>query len=140
MSLESSFKYKWIMSRTKKLNWASAVDACKAKGMELAEIKSDENSKVLLKFLNNFFHVHRYDPRAYVGISREANSEIYKTVSNGNKVNFNLVVHETLMDYFGKTCLVADAFQSRAKFTVSLCDQEHQFICEKIEGSASGIM
>ena len=128
------------MSRTLKTDWAAAVEACKTNGMQLAEINSDDNSAVFLRFMGNFHYVYSTYPRAYVGISKPAGNETWFAVSSGNKVNFNLIVNQRLNDDTGKRCLIAEATSNGAEFSDTLCDEENLFICEKFEGRAEGVM
>lgn len=128
------------MSRTLKADWAGAVEACITNGMKLAEIHSDGNLSVFLRFMGNFHFVHDVYPRAYVGILRPAGSETWIASSNGNEVGFNLIVNQRLNDDTGKRCLIAEATSTTAEFSDTLCDEENFYICETFEGKSEGIV
>lgn len=140
MRFESYLKYQWFMSRTLKADWASAVEACKTNGMKLAEINSDDNSAVFLRFLRNFHYVYSTYPRAYVGISKPADDETWFAASNGNKVNFNLIVNQKFNDDTGKRCLIVEATADSTEFSDTLCNEENLYICEKLDGRSEGVM
>ncbi|CAO1367336.1 unnamed protein product [Diamesa tonsa] len=140
IGFESSYKYQWFMSRTLKADWAAAGEACKANGMKLAEIQSEGNLAVFLRFLGNFHYVHNYYPRAYLGISKSAGNETWFAASHDNEIDFNLVVNQRLTDDTGKRCLIAEATADSAGFTDSLCDEENFYICETFVGRSEGVV
>ncbi|CAO1305875.1 unnamed protein product [Diamesa serratosioi] len=138
MSMESNFKFQWFMSKTLKLNWDSAVDACKTHGLRLALIESDDNSKVLLRFLNNFDFVHNYYPRAYVGISKSAGNDTWIAAASSYPYIVNFKLDLKLEENVNKRCLIAQATSLGSEFIDNVCDEENHFICEKVEGGAHG--
>ena len=128
------------MSRTLKADWAAAGEACKNNGMKLAEIHSNENLAVFLRFLGNFHFVHDYNPRAYLGISKPAGNGTIFAAPFDDAIGFNFIANHSFINDTEKRCLIAEATADTAGFTDTLCDEENFYICETFEGRSDGTL
>ena len=133
--------FQWYLSRTDKVDWSSAIAACKTFDMTLAEMNSESAFDVFQGYMTNFNWVHQSYFRAFVGITKPSNSQTWYRASNSQKVTFNLVVNSKPNDILGKRCLTADvhSYHQAALFDSANCSEKNFYICEKFTGEASGI-
>lgn len=130
------------MSRTDKLDWSEALAACKTFDMNLAEMKSESSMGILKGYITNFYYVHNFYFRAYVGITKPSNSQTWYRASDNKKVDTQLDVNVNPNDVSYKRCLITDVsgYDQDNVFGSAACSEKNFYICEKYTAEARGVL